>query len=479
MTDRAATDRAVADRAATDRAATDRTGSGRAGTARTGPPGRPGATALGRAGAATAVVGLAAVLATGPAVASAADTVGAGGAVAAARVPGDRTAPAAADPDPPGAADGLRRTRACSPPGPGGPGAAPAAAGPDDPVPDGLATGAGQLVAVIDTGVAAVPRLAGRLRGGGDYLTGGDGLEDCDGHGTDVAVLLAGAADPVTGAGAGIAPGADVVSLRQSSARYAVTGPDGAERPAGEIRTLAAAIDRAVALGASVVNVSEVVCVPTGRLADAGAPIAAAVRAAEAAGVLVVAAAGNTDPGGTCTGDPDLRPLPALFDGVLAVGAVDARGRPAPFSVPGPWVDVAAPGVDLPAPTGPDGTVVSGTSYAAPLVAGTAVLLRERFPMLTPRQVADRIRATARPPAAGRDDRTGHGVLDPNAALTAEPLLLTPGSRAGAPVPGRAPLPAPAARPADLTPAIAVGVVAALGGALAAGLAALRRRPRS
>lgn len=418
-----------------------------------------------RVAVATAIVaGSAAVLASVPLLSTVPDGPGPA-------APAPRVAPASADPDPPGPADGLRQTRACSPPGPGGPGADGVPAGRPD-----LATGAGQVVAVIDTGVAEVPRLSGRLRGGGDYLTGEDGLDDCDGHGTDVAVLLAGAADPVSGTGAGLAPGATVLALRQSSGRFAVTGPDGAERPAGEIRTLAAAIDRAVVLGASVVNVSEVVCVPADRLDDVGAPLAGSVRAAQAAGVLVVAAAGNVDPAGTCTGDPGLRPLPALYDGVLSVAAVDAADRPAPFSVPGPWVDVAAPGVELPAPTGPAGAAVSGTSYAAPLVAGTAAAMRERFPMLTPRQVADRIRATARPPGAGRDDLVGNGVLDPAAALTAEPLLLTPDRAPD--TPARAPLPLPQAPRPDLPPVAAAGAVAAVCGALAAALAAARRRPR-
>ncbi|MFC4459570.1 type VII secretion-associated serine protease mycosin [Pseudonocardia nematodicida] len=401
-------------------------------------------------------------------------------------MPGPAAA-AAADPGPPGPAEGLRRTGGCSPPGLDGPGAAASAVLPRSD----LATGGGQLVAVVDTGVAPVPRLADRLRGGGDYLTGGDGLDDCDGHGSAVALLLAGAADPATGTGAGVAPDAEVVALRQSSARFAVRGPDGAERPAGEIRTLAAAISRAVTLGAGVINVSEVVCVPADRVEELGRPVADAVAAAEAAGVLVVAAAGNVDPAGTCTGEPELRPLPASYDGVVAVGATDAAGRPAPFSVPGPWVDLAAPGVDLPAPAGPEGAVVSGTSYAAPLVAGTAALLRERFPMLTPGQVADRLRATARHPASGRDDRVGAGVLDPVAALTAEPLLLTPvpdarpaagiaaGPRTGSgdAAPARHPLPAPGTEPRDLPVVAGAGAVAAVSGATAALLAGLRRRP--
>ncbi|MBP2365824.1 type VII secretion-associated serine protease mycosin [Pseudonocardia parietis] len=404
-----------------------------------------------------------------------------------AAVPGASASEVAAEPTPPVAAEGLRQTRPCSPPGAGGPGAA---AGSVPRPPADLAGGTGRLVAVIDTGVAPVPRLAGRLRGGGDYLAGGDGLDDCDGHGTGVALLLAGAAGP-GGAGAGMAPQAGLLSLRQSSSHFVVRGDDGAERPAGEIRTLAAAIERAVALGASVINVSEVVCVPTALLDDAGAVLRDAVDVAGRADVLVVAAAGNLDPSGTCSGDPDLRPLPALYDGVLAVGAVDGADRPAPFSVPGPWVDLAAPGVGLPAPAGPDGAVVSGTSYAAPLVAGTAVLLRERFPMLTADQVSDRLRATARRPAAGRDDQVGDGVLDPAAALTAEPLLLTPGpglrvaggvaagprTGTGYPIPERAPLPRTTPRAPELPMVAGIGAAAAAGGALTAVVAGLRRRP--
>ena len=79
-----------------------------------------------------------------------------------------------------------------------------------------LATGTGQTIAVIDTGVAPGDRFGARLRGGGDYLTGGDGLDDCDGHGTAVAGLLAASPDPAGTAGrdgvVGIAPGAQLVA---------------------------------------------------------------------------------------------------------------------------------------------------------------------------------------------------------------------------------------------------------------------------
>ncbi|MET0188232.1 MAG: type VII secretion-associated serine protease mycosin, partial [Pseudonocardia sediminis] len=406
--------------------------------------------------------------------------------------------PTAADPGPdaPGPAAGLTQRVECT--ASSGDGASPASTvrGSDPLAPvHRLADGDGQRIAVIDTGVSPHPRLDGRLIGGGDYLAGGDGLDDCDGHGTEVAGLIAASPDPVTRTGSGVAPRAQILSLRQSSSRFTVTGPDGRDRPAGEIGTLADAITRAVALRATVVNISEVVCVPQAQAGSAGAPLRAAVRAATEAGVVVVAAAGNLDPSGTCTGAAGLRPMPALFDDVIAVAAVDGDDRVAPFSVPGPWVDVAAPGVavaSLSVGGGATGPVLNGTSYAAPVVAGVAALLRQRFPSLTPDQVADRIRATARHPAAGRDPRVGYGVLDPLAALTAEPLLLSPsqdpaGGSVTGPRTGTGPdvatragtgtlLPGLGQRRPDHTVALSAGIAAAL--VLLAAVSALLRRLR-
>ncbi|MBW0106888.1 type VII secretion-associated serine protease mycosin [Pseudonocardia sp. KRD291] len=433
-------------------------------------------------------------------------------AVAAAGLPAPRpTSPArpAAAPDPgpgaPGPAAGLTQRVECTAPADAASadtGASAAAVRGPDPMAavHRLADGDGQRIAVIDTGVSRHPRLGERLLGGGDYLAGGDGLDDCDGHGTEVAGLLAAAPDPVTGTGSGIAPRAQVLSLRQSSSRFTVTGPDGRDRPAGEVGTLAAAITRAVALGATVVNISEVVCVPGAQADSVARPLRAAVRDAVRAGVVVVAAAGNVDPSGSCTGAPGLVPMPAMFDDVVAVGAVDGEDRAAGFSVPGPWLDVAAPGVDVASLAvigGVTGPVLNGTSYAAPVVAGVAALLRERFPSLTPDQIADRLRATARHPAAGRDERVGHGVLDPLAALTAEPLLLRPSDDpAGGAVTGprtgtgpettardragaRAPLPGLGDRRPDHTVALTAGAAAALLllGAVSAMLRRLRRAP--
>lgn len=327
------------------------------------------------------------------------------------------------DPGAPVGEPGIRQVSECA--GPGGTGLGGGLALAEAHT---LADGAGIRVAVIDTGVAPHPRLP-RLRGGGDYLTGGDGLQDCDGHGTAVAGVLAAAPGPDDEV-RGVAPGVEVIAIRQASPSFTVAG---GTRPAGDTATLAEALERAVWLGASVVTVSEAVCVDPARAALVGRPLAAALRTALAADVLVVAAAGNVG-SGSCTGAAGEVPLPAaagyvpgsapLADGVLAVGATTPDDAPAPFTVRGPWVDLPARGTDLRslAPGGGlTGPTLAGTSLAVPIVAGTAALVRQRFPELSAVEVAARLAATARRPAAG-PDAVGAGAVDPLAALTGLPL---------------------------------------------------------
>jgi membrane-anchored mycosin MYCP len=346
-----------------------------------------------------------------------------------------------------------------------------------------LATGRGQLIAVIDTGVAPHPLLGSRLRGGGDFLTGGDGLDDCDGHGTAVAGLLAAAAE-LGGRGntpIGIAPQAQLLAIRQSSPSFDVPAPDGSRRPAGDTETLAEAVVLAVRAGADVVNISEAVCLSPGRAASAGASLQAALRFAAEADVVVVAAAGNVGTGSCSDSAPGQVALPGWFDDdVLTVGAVGPDDAPAPFTVPGPWVDVAAPGTGLRSLAVGGGTLggLDGTSFAAPWVAGLVALVRERFPELAAEQVVDRVLATARRSPDGRG-AVGHGVVDPVAALTALPARLAPDPEPAAatvaaalPTTRPEPEPQPGIRPLDLLAAAAL--------LAAAGLAAvvLRGRPR-
>ncbi len=272
-------------------------------------------------------------------------------------------------------------------------------------------------------------------------MAASDGTQDCDGHGTIVAGIIAAAPESTEQVKfSGMAPAATVISIRQSSTKF---GP--AAQPSiagfGDVDTMAQAVRTAADLGATVINISSVACA-AGALDDQalGAALAYAVDVKD---VVVVAAAGNVGGASQCPKQFDNGELtwetatvavsPAWYDDyVLTVGAVGVDGAPSSFSLAGPWVDVAAPGEDMvsldPAGTGLvdmlaafDREVpISGTSYAAPVVSGLAALVRSRFPELTARQVMARIEATARRSAGGWNPVIGNGVIDPQAAVNNE-----------------------------------------------------------
>ncbi|OBF42314.1 type VII secretion-associated serine protease mycosin [Mycobacterium sp. ACS1612] len=308
-----------------------------------------------------------------------------------------------------------------------------------------LSRGAGQTVAVIDTGVAR-HRLLPHLVPGGDYVHTSDGTVDCDGHGTVVAGIIGAEPDPDGSNFSGVAPDATIVSIRQSSNKFRATD-DPTGSGFGDVDTLARAIRTAADLGATVINVSSVACLPAdGGLDDR--PLGAALAyAVDVKNAVVVAAAGNVGGPGQCpTQNPASDPAkpgqadwdhvsvvvsPAWYDDyVLTVGSVDPDGAPSSFSLAGPWVDVAAPGEGV-VSLDPDGegllssmttsgdpTPISGTSYAAPVVSGIVALVRSRSPELTAREVMRRIETTARRPASGWDPVVGNGVVDAVAALS-------------------------------------------------------------
>ncbi|TDC48072.1 type VII secretion-associated serine protease mycosin [Micromonospora sp. KC207] len=283
-----------------------------------------------------------------------------------------------------------------------------------------LATGAGVTVAVIDSGVdRGHPQLVGRVQAGADFLDpGGNGSQDCAGHGTGVASIIAAA--PRSGvAFQGLAPDARILPVRVSEQQVVEGRESGRTVSAADF---ARAIRWAVDHDADVLNLSVVL------YADNPA-VRAAVGYAVDRNVVVVAAAGNLHD----SGDP--QPYPAAYDGVLGVGAIGSDGRRADFSQTGSYVDLVAPGGEvLVAAPGQGHRRAEGTSYAAPFVAATAALVRQYRPELTAAQVTQRILATADPaPGRGSGGGYGAGVLNPYRAVTetgAGPLGPTRGAGA-------------------------------------------------
>ncbi|APE17139.1 type VII secretion-associated serine protease mycosin [Mycobacterium sp. WY10] len=315
--------------------------------------------------------------------------------------------------------------------------------------------GEGQTVAIIDTGVRPGPRLP-NVVGGGDYLASGDGLTDCDGHGTLVAGIIGG--QPGPDGFSGVAPAARLLSIRQASPRF--TPNAGGKDPAAvqasvEIETLARAVVRAADLGATVINISTATCLAPDKLGDQQALGAALRYAAIDKDVVIVAAAGNSGasmdgtPGTQCAsnplGDPARPGDPRNWAGVgsvsvpswwqpyvLSVAALTADGQPTDFTMAGPWVGIAAPGENIVSVSNdaagglangmPDGrggmAPLNGTSFAAAYVAGAAALVRSRNPGMHADEVVRRLSATAHNAAQAPSNLVGAGALDPVGALT-------------------------------------------------------------
>jgi membrane-anchored mycosin MYCP len=348
--------------------------------------------------------------------------------------------------------------------------------------------GEGQLVAVIDTGVRPSPRLP-NVDPGGDFVETTDGLTDCDGHGTLVAGIIAGQPAPAGEDGfSGVAPAARVLSIRATSAKFSPRTPGGDPllgKAALDVAALGRAIVHAADLGARVIDISTVICVPADRPVDQAALGAAVRYAAVDKDAVLVAAAGNTAStgsvgGGTsCESNPltDLsRPgdprnwagvtsvsIPSWWQPyVLSAASLNPDGQPSKFSMSGPWVGVAAPGENIVSVSNRDGgglanglpdehqqlVTLSGTSYAAGYVAGVAALVRSKYPALSATDVVRRITATAHNGARAPSDVVGTGSVDPVAALTWQ---LPAGNAPAAPSVKSVALP-PAPAPKDTTP---------------------------
>jgi len=289
--------------------------------------------------------------------------------------------------------------------------------------------GAGVTVAVIDSGVnPSVSDLAGSVITGPDYTRVGTPSSDPHWgvHGTWMASLIAGHGHAGGGSGIlGIAPKARVLSIRVITDR----GDPGYRRyqdePTARVqRSLAMAIKYAVRNRVSVINMSV-------GYGEASRPVRSALQDAYNHNVVVLASAGNS--GGPAASHAPYS-FPADYPGVISVAALNQAGATAKFSSDNLSVQLAAPGVDVPA-QGRDGAywLVSGTSPACALTAGVAALIKSAYPRLPAPLVALALTSSTRnQPHGGYDQNVGFGTVDAAAALTAAGRLSAgPPARAG------------------------------------------------
>jgi serine protease AprX len=304
-------------------------------------------------------------------------------------------------------------------------------------------TGQGVTVAVVDTGIAEVPDLAGRVvqitEGLGPpkpckNLSGELNCDDAYGHGTFVAGVIAGNGASSGGRWKGVAPGARVLSVK-------IAGANGA----ADVSNVLAAIQWVVSFkdnyGIRVLNLSLGTDSTQTYRTD---PFNYAVQRAWEAGIAVVVSASNLGPGPGTISKPGDDPW------VITVGATDDRGTRTlsddylpDFTARGPTAadllpkpDIVAPGshiislrapgstVDTNYPTYVDGSYRrgSGTSMATGVVSGAAALLLQRNPTATPNRVKYALTATARDAASDDPLAVGAGQVDAySAAFSAPP----------------------------------------------------------
>ena len=267
--------------------------------------------------------------------------------------------------------------------------------------------GQGVTVAVVDTGIACFDKgpfsrgtdLAGtRCEGGWNFVDDSPEAYDDQGHGTHVAGTIAQTTNNGVGA-AGLAFCASLMPIKVLN-----------KQGFGSVANVAEGIRFAADHGAQIINLSLGGPIKSGILKDA-------VEHALSAGVVVVAAAGNS---GKKVG------WPAAYPGVVAVSATDDTDKIAWFSSRGPEVAIAAPGVGVTQQTVCNGGrdkceifgTFNGTSMASPHVAGVAAMI-ESLGVTRGDAVRDALFESARAPAGGADPKLyGAGILDGGAAAS-------------------------------------------------------------
>ncbi|MDQ3714821.1 MAG: S8 family peptidase [Actinomycetota bacterium] len=282
--------------------------------------------------------------------------------------------------------------------------------------------GAGVTVAVLDTGVTRHPDLGNRVRARVDLTPDGGGY-DTFGHGTHMTGLVAGNGQRSGGQWAGVATGANIVSVR-------VSEWNGATDVSEVLGALEWIHNNTSKYGIRVLNLSFGTDSTQKHQLD---PLNHAVQRLWKAGVFVVVAAGNRGEGGQNIDKPGDDPF------VVTVGAADTAGTVAtaddtvaPFSSRGPTgenvqkPDLVAPGISIVSQGAPGTTLYEmrpaarvgtqyfkghGTSQATAIVSGVAALMFQAAPSMTPDEAKAALVGTADPAMVGQTG-AGAGLVD-------------------------------------------------------------------
>jgi hypothetical protein len=276
------------------------------------------------------------------------------------------------------------------------------------------------VVAVVDTGVDLDhPEFQDKLVPGRDFANGDNQPNDDNGHGTHVAGVIGATADNGEGV-AGVAWDTSIMPLKTLRA-------DGS----GFVSWSTDAVIWAADNGADIINLSLGSIWQLQSFQDA-------VNYAHNKGVLVVASAGNCGDSSFQQNGceyQDQPTYPGAYANVMAVASTNAADGQSTFSTQGSYVDIAAPGTAvLSSLQDGDYGYLSGTSQAAPHVAGLAALVKADHPDYTPDQIANTIQSTAVDlGASGWDAQYGYGRIDAAAALEGTVSTTAAADRTSAP----------------------------------------------
>jgi subtilisin family serine protease len=251
-------------------------------------------------------------------------------------------------------------------------------------------------VAVIDTGIDLDhPDLATNIKGGVNTIYYWRNADDDNGHGAHVAGIIAGINNTIGVVGVGHKIDLYAVKVLSSSG-------------SGFISDIIEGIQWSVTNNMDVINMS------LGTSSDLQS-FHDAVIAAKNAGIVVVAAAGNSGPGDNTV------LYPGKYPEAITVSALNSSNNIASFSSRGPEVDLAAPGQSIYSTYRSGGyATLSGTSMAAPHVAGAAALVLSNHPGFTPSQVQTHLQNNAEFLYGLNSNQQGAGLVD------AEKSTLTP-----------------------------------------------------